>query len=202
MKICRQCGQEFDSRTSLEMHQLGKHNSKENRQNIIDQKIDLARRLNYFKKTGLYSLLGLFLIAIIYFAIFLSSRETYSSGPVHWHADLAVTVCGENIALPKPLSAQIAHNQPFIGTPLMHLHAEPVIHLEGVILNKEDITLGKFMKAIGLNFKDDQLLERSNGVLCPNGQPGKVKLLTNGQETKELSRKVIIDGERYKLIFE
>ncbi len=104
--------------------------------------------------------------------------------------------------MPNPIPNNIAHGKPFVGSTLMHLHEEPLIHIEGTVVNKEDITLGKFMGVVGLNFKDNELLDKKNGDKCPNGNLGKVKLLVNNKENDELSNKVIVDGQSYKLVFE
>ncbi len=198
---CEPCTRDFDSKEALEMHTSAKHTagSKE------EVKEQWKEKKNNRKRTKQIALWGvsLIVIALIIYGInnIIQNSGTYSQGQVHWHADLKVTVCGEDYPLPKPTGGSV-HGQPFVGSILMHLHNEPQIHVEGTIKKAEDITVGKFMEGIGLNFKETELLDKKKGDLCPDGKAGTVKLLVNGKESLELARKVIMDGEEYELRFE
>jgi hypothetical protein len=154
------------------------------------------------KKKGMFITLGIVMGAAIVYGIFTlgTGEKPYSDGQVHWHASLDVFICGERYALPSPTVGNL-HGEPFLGIPLLHTHEDKRIHIEGVIYKPEDITLGRYMEVIGLNVEDDELLDKKNGDLC-NGQPGKVKLLVNGKESKEGPNRVIADGGIYELRFE
>lgn len=209
--FCDACSREFGSKEALEMHNLAKHSiagemgkgerkqaREEIKQGFQQKKIRTKRAKQFFW----YGLGIIFVGFIIYGIVVLAkSPGTYSKGPVHWHANLAIFTCGEQIPLPKPTGGSV-HGEPFIGTPFMHLHNEPTIHIEGTIKSPADITLGRFMEVIGMNFKEDELLNYKNGDVCPDGTPGKVKLLVNGRESEELTAKVIVDGEKYELRLE
>lgn len=197
MVTCKDCGKDFADGQSLAMHVLAKHKTEEEQLHSVEQK----KRWRSVKR-WLFPFVGI--VLIVWFSFWLiSGEETYTRGDVHWHAGLVLTVCGENVPLPQPLGVNDkVHGEPFVGTPLMHLHQGPLIHVEGVIVNKEDITLGKFMKVIGLNFKDDELLDKKNGVVCLNGKQGRVRLLVDGTESLELSQKIIQDDENYEIRFE
>src|SRR3989344_5398241 len=56
-----------------------------------------------------------------------------SRGPVHWHADIEVFACGEELDFldPKGLSNKV-------GVAAFHEHNDKKIHLEGVIVTPED----------------------------------------------------------------
>ena len=98
-----------------------------------------------------------------------------SQGPVHWHADFEIWKCGDDITLAEP---QGISNR--IGTSTFHEHGDMRIHVEGVIVNLEDINLHEFIEAIGGDMTDDSItlptkigvVEIKNGDMC-NGKPGK-----------------------------
>ncbi|MEK6922200.1 MAG: hypothetical protein AABX08_00185 [Nanoarchaeota archaeon] len=135
------------------------------------------------------------LIYGIYFLFSGEKFETYTDGPVHWHANIKVFVCGNEIEMPSPFGNQ------HIGSPLLHTHDDRLIHIEGTIIKAEDITLGKYMSNVGMNFKNDELIDKRDGDLC-EGKPGKVKLFVDGAENIELVDYIIKDGESYELRFE
>lgn len=86
-----------------------------------------------------------------------------SKGPVHWHADFEIWKCGSEIELrdPKGLSNKI-------GTNVLHEHNDKRIHLEGVVIEKNDASLGKFFKVIGASLLNERLeipVENGTAVL-------------------------------------
>jgi hypothetical protein len=69
-----------------------------------------------------------------------------SGGPVHWHTDMEVWACGNELAFANPTTKW--SNK--IGTATLHEHNDKRIHLEGVVVNKEyDASLEKFVTVIG-----------------------------------------------------
>lgn len=198
---CEPCTRDFDSKEALEMHMVAKHTagSQEEAQKQWKKKQVRSKRM---KQILLYGSVVIVAALVVYgITSLVKSGGTYSRGQVHWHADLKVTVCGEDIPLPKPTGGGIVHGESFVGTPFMHLHDEPMIHIEGTVKSAEDITLGKFMEIIRLNFKDTELLDKKNGDSCPDGTAGKVELLVNGQPNEELTQHVIVEGEEYEIKF-
>ena len=211
--VCEHCQKEFASKEALSMHTLAKHSiqaeglSKEERKQAREEvkREHHHKRIwvNRSKQVALYGVLAVGIILLIYWVTSIAKAPpTYSKGQVHWHADLKISICGQDIPLPKPKGGTTVHGEPFVGTPFMHLHNEPSIHIEGTIRSAEDITLGKFMEVINLNFKAEELLNKRNGDPCPDGTPGKVQLFVNEKESPELTQKVIVDGEDYELRFE
>ncbi len=152
-------------------------------------------------------------IPIIFTTLYLAgatviiNQQSVTGGPVHWHADYEIYVCGESIKdenLPQSddhtssfefFPAAQAHEGEAqekldlvdptgfsnrVGTSDFHEHGDGRIHVEGVVENLEDVSLGNFFKAIGGQLT--QTLMRlptnhgevivQNGMNCPDGKPG------------------------------
>jgi hypothetical protein len=104
--------------------------------------------------------------------VYLNTHSS-SGGPVHWHADFEMWVCGEQIDLVNPhgwLSNKV-------GTASLHEHNDKRIHLEGVVVEPRDASLGKFFSVVGGMIDDDRLVLPTNdrtliladGDRCPDG---------------------------------
>lgn len=198
---CEPCQKTFASKEALEMHSIAKHSaaSQEEQKELLREKSGEKKQRKKILWYGLAAVLLTFMVwGIVSVA---QQRGSYSQGQVHWHADLSFMVCGEDVPLPKPVAGTKVHGEVFIGTPFLHLHNEQQIHIEGAIKDASEITLGKFMEVIGLTFTDSEFMNKKNGDTCPDGSLGKVKLLVNGKESPELADKVIVDGEKYELVF-
>jgi hypothetical protein len=77
-----------------------------------------------------------------------------SKGPVHWHTDIEMWVCGQEVELRNPTG--FLSNK--IGTSTYHEHDDKRIHLEGVIVEKEyDASLEKFFDVTDGNIEQDSL---------------------------------------------
>jgi hypothetical protein len=97
--------------------------------------------------------------------------SSISHGPVHWHADFEIWKCGQEISLkdPKGLSNKL-------GTSTLHEHNDKRIHLEGLVMDKNDASLGNFFNVIGgelVNKKlsvptNEGVLTLQNGMNCGN----------------------------------
>ena len=187
---CVDCDKEFGSEDALNMHNKSKH---------PERYIEPKRKLGTHQKKKIknWIILIIVLAGIGYFIFLLFSSEaveSYSGGQVHWHSRIDVFVCGNKFDMPNPFGNE------HLGSPLLHTHDDQLIHIEGTVWKAEDITLSKYMEAIGLNFKDDELIDKVNGDLC-DGEAGMVKLFVNGVENSELANYVIKDDEDYELRF-
>lgn len=154
--------------------------------------------------------LFLTIVAIIMgISLFLVGSTVYlntvssSKGPVHWHADFEIWDCG------KPVTAHAVkdeHSQDIdelkdpvgrfsnkIGTATYHEHNDKRIHLEGVVVEPKDASLGKFFRVIGGALTSSTLIvptddgERAfvNGQSCGGGA-GQVQVFaykTNDDKT-------------------
>ena len=103
-----------------------------------------------------------------------------SGGPVHWHADFEVWACGNELELrdPKGLSNKI-------GTATFHEHNDKRIHLEGLVMEEQDASLGNFFHVIGgslsatsftLPLNDEKTVTYRNGDTCADGSTGEVQV--------------------------
>ncbi|MBI4158823.1 hypothetical protein HY500_01035 [Candidatus Woesearchaeota archaeon] len=106
-------------------------------------------------------------------------------GPVHWHADFTIEVCGKNIEIADPTN--IITNR--IGKSDLHEHNDMRIHIEGTPPSLEAIDLSSFFEALGGTFTDSGFSAPTTGGftivnnhdLC-NNKPGKLLLFVEGQE--------------------
>ncbi len=96
---------------------------------------------------------------------------SWSSGPVHWHADFEIWACGERIELKSPEGVS---NR--IGTSVFHEHGDKRIHIEGPVKEKKDIRLAEFFRVIGGDLENDHMIVPTNrGIIlfengkCPDG---------------------------------
>ena len=97
---------------------------------------------------------------------------SFSRGPVHYHADLEIWDCGEEIDLKNPEGIS---NK--IGTATLHEHNDKRIHLEGVVMDDKSASLGRFFEVIGGYITQNSLsIPTNNGQLtlkseymCDNG---------------------------------
>ena len=141
--------------------------------------------------------IGIILLILVTFAIgvgwlFTHKPEMYTSGDVHWHALIDITICGEHRDLPTAEeSAKLAHGQPYLGSSLMHSHDDNTIHIEGLVRKKEDITLGKFFDSIEMPFGEAQILDYKNNDRCPNGKPGIWQMYVNDKPRDDFRDYVI-----------
>ena len=112
-----------------------------------------------------------------------------TGGPVHWHADFEIWACGEKIHLPGP--ENVFDNK--VGTAVFHHHDDDRIHVEGILLDKQDADLSQFFKtiggsltteSIGIPQHDKTVKVWRNGDLCGD-QPGKLKVYVNGKLNPE-----------------
>lgn len=116
--------------------------------------------------------------AMIGSTIYLAASTIYvnvksdSGGPVHWHADIEIWACGNELELRDPF--KFLSNK--IGTATLHEHDDRRIHLEGVVVDdSRDATLGKFFHVIDGALTDEALvvpLNKSEGPLFENDIDG------------------------------
>jgi len=100
---------------------------------------------------------------LTYSTISLNLKSEYN-GPVHWHADFEIWNCGEKIDLmdPEGMSNRI-------GTSVFHEHNDNRIHVEGVVINKDDVNLHEFFETFGSELNKDMLIvEINQGIISMN----------------------------------
>lgn len=137
--------------------------------------------LKHSKESTKFTLFGLIVAVVVFCTLFLAGSTIYlnmvssSKGPVHWHADFEIYACGSKIELldPKGLSNKI-------GTATLHEHNDKRIHLEGVVVESSDASVGKFFRVIGGSLTGSSIsvptnqgiAQFRNGALCPDGSVG------------------------------
>lgn len=117
-----------------------------------------------------------------------------TGGPVHWHADYQVWSCGERLTLQSPegLSNKIGSNT-------LHAHADDRMHVEGVVVDYNDVDVGAYFAAVGGSLTgnsfsyltDKEMVVRSNGNQCPGGQSGELKVYVNGKRIRDPANYVL-----------
>ncbi len=138
------------------------------------------------KKTAFAAIAGVSALATLYliYKIVLLFTASASGGPVHWHADFEVWACGERISLEEAGGWSTR-----VGPLLLHHHGDDRMHVEGVVRDFKDVTVGKFFEAIGGKFTADVLALRDgkgvlrawqNGDECSDGRSGALKFFVNG----------------------
>ncbi len=183
----------------------------------------LRNRLKNAHKKILFILI---LIPVLFSTVYLAGSTVYtnmiseSGGPVHWHADYEIWICGEKVILKGPEGWD---NK--VGSPILHHHNEGAdldgryrIHVEGVLVKKSEAGLSHFFEetgnllqesSIGLSLHDGTQKKWSNGDVCPNtGKKGELKVFVNGKQLQNFTEYVISPysnvppGDFIKIVFE
>ncbi len=194
---CDHCQRTFSNADALLMHRKAKHS---------ETKPVETERFSFFKKMKIPILIVLVLgILASAFAVGVFNPKndspttpyntvglSFPTGNVHWHADVDGSVCGEPFIMP---------NAPIVDH-LLHTHGDQRIHLEGNATAPDQITVGKFMRRIGITFTQNEFNGKKVGENCPNGAPAVMTFLVNGQENTEFDNRVIRDGDKYTIRME
>ncbi len=166
-----------------------------------------GNRLDESKKTIIFAIIVIVSILTTAFLVgqtIALSTTSWSKGLVHWHADFEIWTCGEKQTLPEPTGLWSR-----VGTGDLHHHGDYRMHVEGVIKEREDATLGKFFDTIDVPFGNDMLMGMMNGDMCPSGGQGTVKMYVNGDLYQGDYRDYVIapysnvpPGDYIKIVFE
>ena len=179
--------EENNNDKKLSKHELKKL-KKEQKLSSNDEHNNKIKR----KKIIKYSITTLVLILLIYVTyIFIIAPikdfKPYTNGPIHWHANFEVDICGEKKDFTKGYDFEDNRK----GSLEFHSHNDEIIHIESQVIKKEDLALGNFFDAINVQFSESQIMNKNNGDLCPNSNSGKVHMYINDIENYEF-RKFII----------
>lgn len=167
----------------------------------------LLRNGSESAKKGLFWTIASLIIAttglLVGMTIYLN-QTSVTAGPVHWHADFEVWVCGQKQDLRNP---QGFSNK--IGTPTLHEHDDLRIHVEGVVVNWTDVNLRAFFKVIGGELANDSLtipvenVERRfvSGEPCPGEErPATLQVfaITADLQNRSYSQHKLADPTSYQ----
>ncbi len=129
--------------------------------------------------------------ATLYFAftIVVQNVNSQTGGPVHWHADYQVHVCGERLDMRDP---QGFSNK--VGTPIFHEHDDDRIHVEGTVMDIPDVDLGSYFDVIGGKLANGTLIypakngtvRKGPGDTC-DGEPAELQVYVNGDRIQNYS---------------
>ncbi len=170
------------------------------------QKIgEAAKKAAYISIVAIVSLVTLYLIFTTLHLNIISETK----GPVHWHADFEIFVCDKELRLAEPKG--LSNKQ---GTDLMHAHNDNKVHVEGVLLDRKQASLGVFFNAIGGRLLNDGLtlptdeesISVHEGDKC-NEKPAKLYVFVNGNLIENPRNYVISPyekvppGDRIKFVF-
>lgn len=127
------------------------------------------------------------------------NQTSVTKGPVHWHADYQIYVCGQPAQtrdekatfLPRAQAHEGEEGEMLdlkdprglsnrIGTSDFHEHGDHRIHVEGVVEKLSDVSLGKFFEAIDGQFTptfmriptNAGIAIIQNGMDCGDSHPG------------------------------
>lgn len=157
---------------------------------FIDKMSETQKTISFALIAGATIISTLFII----FVTVQTNLDSETGGPVHWHADFEVWVCGEELNLKVPTGLD---NK--IGINLLHYHNDNRIHVEGIPNELKDIKLRNFFRIIEGDFtnetiailtEDKGLVTKTNGDLC-SGQPGKLWFYVNGEPNNEFGEYTI-----------
>jgi len=154
-------------------------------------------------KIGLFISIACIVIIITLFlvgsTIYLNSISS-SKGPVHWHADFEIWACDKELDLedPEGLSNKI-------GTAVLHEHNDKRIHLEGVVVEPSDASLGKFFHVIGGEITKDSItipinkdiITISSGNPCADNNNTKLQVFVYKTENNTYSQQKLEDPASY-----
>lgn len=189
---------------------------------VVLLSVVLRKNLTGKKKKVLFVLV---LIPILFSTAYSAASTVYlnlvseTKGPVHWHADFEIWLCGQKVLLKDP---SFLDNK--VGTPVIHHHNEGRdlngtyrLHVEGVLANLREANLSHFFEAmgnylqkesIGLFLEDGSQKRWNNGDICPNtSKQGKLKVFVNEKEIDNFPEYVISPytnvppGDFIKIIF-
>ena len=138
-------------------------------------------------------------VVVILSTLYLAGSTVYenitseTSGPVHWHADYKVIVCGEKLDL---VNRGIFTNK--AGSPLLHGHGDERIHIEGTVKELSKVSLSSFFMEIGGELESGNLVyqthegsvEKREGDSC-NGEISSLKVYVNGNKIEDYENYII-----------
>ncbi|MBI2040082.1 hypothetical protein HYT18_03340 [Candidatus Microgenomates bacterium] len=155
-----------------------------------------------------YLLFGVVVVVAVLTTVYLAGSTIYlnqqsqTGGPVHYHADFEIYNCGQKVEIKDPEGFS---NK--VGTEVVHEHNDNRIHIEGVILDEHDASLGHFVEQIGGELHEDHmaipaeggLLEMENGQMCGN-QEGNLQVFVYHTKGDSFSQRKLIDNPQDYII--
>lgn len=128
--------------------------------------------------------------------------KSNSGGPVHYHADFEIWSCGRQL--------EFEHSQGLsnkVGTSLIHTHDDKRMHVEGVILDTHELSLGHIVEEMGGGIDSNMLIipteegkvSLKTGESCPDGKAGKLQVFVYKTEGKFYTQQKLADFKNYQI---
>ena len=184
---------------------------------VIKQKTERGRLFLFWGMTSVI----IFVTAFITLDTIFKNIRSVTGGPVHWHADYKITVCGgspkavsesgetdhdhddhdhQNVDLVDPTG--LANR---VGDPVLHEHGDGRIHIEGTVESFADITLAEFFETTGGQLSNERmvvptnegLVDVANGASCPSGSTGTLQVFRYRTEGSLLFQDKLDDFSNY-----
>lgn len=141
-----------------------------------------------------YGGIGLVVLLVIYTIAkgLVNASDPVTAGEVHWHADIAYEACGQTVSFDDEKGHTITHG-----------HNDDQVHVEGIILDEQDISLASFFKNSGINITSENFEDYNNGDLCDSStEPGKVSFYVDGELFSDPNEIIIADKQNIRVVFE
>lgn len=125
-----------------------------------------------------------------------------SGGPVHHHADFEIYNCGQQVEVKK--SEGLSNK---VGSELVHTHNDKRMHIEGVILDPHQLSIGHFFENLGGELNNGILvvptekgqLSLKDRGFCPDGSKAVLQVFVYSTHDKFFEQKKLIDFEDYQI---
>ena len=158
----------------------------------------------FFKTTVFISIVVAALAVTFYLAgaTIYVNQNSETGGPVHWHADFRIFSCGVEKQMIEPSGLG---NR--IGRTDLHEHGDKRIHVEGVVVQKQDVSLSEFFRVIGGSLENGRISfpgrekheSFADGDKCADGQEGKLQVFLYKTEGKQITQTKLTDYFSYVL---
>lgn len=165
---------------------------------ILKEKNDLIKAMLF----GLITLIVLTNTVYLVSSTIYLNQQSITGGPVHWHADFKIFKCGQEIELKNPegLSNKV-------GSEVIHEHNDKRIHIEGVLLDEHDASIGHFLENVGGKMTKDRLevpselgiITMRDGQSCPSGQRGHLQVFVYQTRGQIFHQKKLADPAGYTI---
>lgn len=148
------------------------------------------------------------IVVIVLNTLYLSLSTIYlnisskSGGPVHYHADFEIYNCGQEVEVKK--SEGLSNK---VGSELVHTHNDKRMHIEGVILDPHEQSIGHFFENLGGELDsgiltvptESGMLTLKDGDRCPDGNIGSLQIFVYSTHDKFFEQKKLTDFEDYQV---
>ncbi len=140
--------------------------------------------------------IGIFIFfALIVWGAFMAivnKPDPVTTSSVHWHSRISYEACGNEVEFQDDKTH---------GT--IHGHNDGMAHVEGVVLDEEEITLAAFFKNAGIDITGQNFADYQNGDKCNfSSGHGKVVFYVNDEPFSDPNKILLSDNQEIRVVFE